>query len=243
MLLVVVLALRVHDMSGSAIAVAALFAALMLPVVLLAPLAGRLVDGFETRRVLLVVSLAQLVVAGGLVFADSVAAILALTALVGAGAAVAGPAEAALIPAVARGTDLARANGWVETCALRRLHRGSADRGGLTAAGGTRLGLAANARRFAAVALAAATMRARRPPQPQMKTDVGRDGLRLLLDDPVLRPTLGAAVGALLFISAVMTAEVFYVRTWWARARRATHSSMRGGWPEWSWARSASPRG
>jgi len=36
--------------------------------------------------------------------------------------------------------------------------------------------------------------------------------LRLLLDDPVLRPTLGAAVAALVVISAVMTAEVFYVR-------------------------------
>src|SRR5688572_30145062 len=113
MLLVVVLALRVHDLSGSGFAVAALFGALMLPVVLLAPLAGRLVDGFETRRVLLLVSLAQLVVAGGLVFADDVAAILVLTALVGAGAAIAGPAEAALVPAAAAGGDLARANGWV----------------------------------------------------------------------------------------------------------------------------------
>ena len=53
MLLVVVLALRVHDLTGSGFAVSALFAALMVPVVLLAPFAGRLVDRVETRRVLL----------------------------------------------------------------------------------------------------------------------------------------------------------------------------------------------
>ena len=62
MLLVVVLALRVHDLTGSGFAVAALFGALMVPIVLLAPLAGRLVDRVETRRLLLLVSLAQ---AGG----------------------------------------------------------------------------------------------------------------------------------------------------------------------------------
>ena len=97
MLLVVVLALRVHDLTGSGFAVAALFAALMGPVVVLAPLAGRLVDRVETRRLLLGVSLAQAVVAGTLVFADGLGAILVLTALLGAGAAIAGPAEAALV--------------------------------------------------------------------------------------------------------------------------------------------------
>ena len=63
MLLVVVLALRVHDLTGSGFAVAALFAALMAPIVICAPLAGRLVDRTETRRLLLVVSLAQAAVA------------------------------------------------------------------------------------------------------------------------------------------------------------------------------------
>ena len=65
-------------------------AALMLPVVLLAPFAGRLVDRVETRRVLLCVSLAQAVVAGGLVLAGGLVPLLVLTALLGAGAAIAG---------------------------------------------------------------------------------------------------------------------------------------------------------
>lgn len=298
MLLVVVLALRVHDVSGSGVAVAALFAALMLPVALLAPLAGRIVDGCETRRVLIVVSLAQLVVASGLVFADGVGPILALTALLGAGAAIAGPAEAALIPVAARGADLARANGWVESARYAGFTAGPLLAAALTAAGGTELGLAANALSFAAVALAAATMRARREPSAGTRaggaggapaagrasgaggaaaaggaggaggTAAGRaggaggaaaagraggaggaaagraggasgaaatgaasgaGGLRLLLDDPVLRPTLGAAVGALLLISAVMTAEVFYVNDV-VGAGAAGYSLVYAGW-------------
>ena len=41
MLAIITLALRVHDLTGSALAVSALFAATMLPIVLMAPLAGR----------------------------------------------------------------------------------------------------------------------------------------------------------------------------------------------------------
>ena len=69
MLLMVVLALRVHELTGSGLAVSGLFVALMVPVVVLAPWAGRLVDRVETRRVLLLVSVAQVAVAGALVFA------------------------------------------------------------------------------------------------------------------------------------------------------------------------------
>jgi hypothetical protein len=57
-------------------------------------------------------------------------------------------------------------------------------------------------------------MRARRPPHPRTPGErLGAlAGLRLLGDDRVLRVTVGAAVGALLFISASLTAEIFYVK-------------------------------
>src|SRR4051794_19317953 len=164
MLLVVVLALRVHDLTGSGFAVAALFAALMGPIVLCAPFAGRLVDRTETRRLLLVVSLAQAAVAGVLVFAGGLAPILVLSALLGAGAAIAGPAEASLVPATVPAARLTQANGWVETARYAGFTAGPLLAGALTAAGGVRLGLAANAASFAAVALAAAAMHGRREP-------------------------------------------------------------------------------
>jgi MFS family permease len=209
LLLVVVLSLRVHDLTGDGFAVAALFAALMVPVVLLAPLAGRLVDRFETRAALMAVSLAQAGVASGLVFADGLAAILVLAALLGAGAAVAGPAEAALVPLT--GDDLTRANGWVETARYTGFTAGPVLAGVLTAAGGTQLGLAVNAASFLAVAIGAGLMHVRRTPAPTVSEHSG-GGLRLLTGDPVLRVTLGAAVIALVCISASLTVEVFYVR-------------------------------
>ncbi len=225
LLMVVLLALRVHDLTGSGFAVAALFAALMAPIVVLAPLAGRLVDGIETRGLLLSVSLAQAAVAAGLVFAGGLAPILALAALLGAGAAVAGPAEAALVPAVARGDALARANGWIETARYSGYTAGPLLAGALTAAGGTRLGLAANAASFLAVALGAALMRARRRPGGAAAGPPARAGVALpasprragggyglLFGDPQLRVAVTAAVAGLLFISASMTVEVFYVR-------------------------------
>ena len=234
LLLVVILALRVHDLTASGLAVAALFGSLMAPIVVLAPVAGRLVDRVETRRLLLLVSLAQAGIAGALVFADGLGSILVLSALLGAGAAIAGPAEASLVPATVKQEGLAKANGWVETARYVGFTTGPLLAGVLTAAGGTRLGLAANAVSFLAVALAAALMHARREParvatraagSPAAATPggtasaaapaadaAGEGGLHLLFGDRVLRVAIGASVAALLFISASMTVEVFYVR-------------------------------
>jgi hypothetical protein len=125
---------------------------------------------------------------------------------------VAGPAEAALVPATVEAEQLTRANGWVETARYSGFATGPILAGALTAAGGTELALAVNATSFLAVAVGAALMRARRAPSPGARVVRGGGGLRLLFDDPVLRVTIGAAVAALVCISASMTVEVFYVR-------------------------------
>jgi MFS family permease len=52
LLAIVALALHVHAITGSALAVSALFATTMLPAVALAPLAGRLADRVESVRLL-----------------------------------------------------------------------------------------------------------------------------------------------------------------------------------------------
>jgi hypothetical protein len=71
-----------------------------------------------------------------------------------------------------------------------------------------------NAATFLAVAGAAAAMRARRPPSTAAAGNRGRalDGVRLLRRDGVLRVTIAAAVAGLLFISAALTVEIFYLK-------------------------------
>jgi len=208
----ITLSLKVHDLTGSAFAVSALFAATMLPIVALAPLGGRLADRVESTRVLLAASVAQAVVAAALAFADPLAAILALTALLTAGAAIAQPAEFALVPAAAGPDRLAAASGRVEAARYAGFTAGPLLAAGLVALGGTQLALLVNAVSFGAVALAAALLRTRRVPEPNAAAHENRACLRALLGDSVLRPVVLAAVGALLFISASMTAEVFYVK-------------------------------
>ncbi len=214
MLALITLSLRVHDLTGSAFAVSALFGATMLPIVALAPLGGRLADRLESTRVLLAASVLQALVAAALAFADPLAAMLALTALLTAGAAFAQPAEFALVPAAAGPDRLAAASGRMEAARYAGYTTGPLLAAGLVALGGTRLALLVNAASFTAVALAAAALRTRRHPRPHAAGHE-RDraaGLRSLLGDRVLRPVVLAAVGALLFISASMTAEVFYVK-------------------------------
>jgi Na+/melibiose symporter-like transporter len=64
------------------------------------------------------------------------------------------------------------------------------------------------------IAAAAGMMRARRPPCAEASRQRPRalDGLRVLRRDRILRVTILAAVGALLFISASLTVEIFYLK-------------------------------
>jgi MFS family permease len=209
LLALLAIVLRVHDTTGSGFAVAALFAAHMLPIVVLAPLAGRLADRVETVHLLGIVALLQAGVATVLVFSDGLPAFIALTTLLGCGAAIAQPAEAALVPVVANEGELTRANGWME----------AARYGGYTAgpllAGVLALqpALAGNALSFLAVAAAAAMLKARRNPDSHSPLATGHSGgLSILLHDRTLKTVIGAAVASLALISASMTIEVFYVK-------------------------------
>ena len=80
LLALIVLALQVHALTGSGLAVSALFATTLVPVIALAPLAGLVADRFESVRVLVVASLAQAAIAVALAFTHDLAAILALSA-------------------------------------------------------------------------------------------------------------------------------------------------------------------
>jgi MFS family permease len=206
------LALHLERMTGSPLAVSAMFLALFGPVVLLGGVAGRFADRFENSRLVLVVSAGQAVAVGAMaLLTGSLPAILALTTLVGAGAALVQPAEFALVPVAAGQSRLSEVNGLVESVRYAGMTLGPLAGGAL--AGHVELALALDAATFAAVALAAALLHARRKPE-RTAGDTGRarEGFAVLAADPMLRVTLVTAVAALLFFSMSITAEVFYVK-------------------------------
>jgi hypothetical protein len=101
----IVLALQVHQLTGSSLAVSALFATTLGPVIALAPLARLVADRCESIRVLVAASLCQALVATVLAFSRDLAAIFALSSLLAAGNAFGQPVEFGLIrqsPAHAR---------------------------------------------------------------------------------------------------------------------------------------------
>ncbi len=210
------LALLVERETGSGLAIAGLFIALWSPSIVLAGHAGLLVDRLDPRRVLVVFSLVQAAVATGLAFAPGTAAILALSALLGAANAVAQPAEFALLPRVAGEDDVAKANGRMEAARYAGFTLGPVAAAVAVTAGGTEVALLADAATFALVALAGALLRTRTraAPASAAAADAGRarDGLRFLRSDAVLRSVLPVAVAALLIMTAVATAEVFFAK-------------------------------
>ena len=211
----VALVLEVHETSGSGLAVAALFGAHMVPVVALAPAAGLLVDRVESVRLLVLVSLAQAGAAAALAFVGGLGPILALSALLGAGVAVSQPAEFALTPAVVGDGDQTEANGHLESARYVGFTAGPLIGGALAAAGGTKLAMLVNAASFLFVAGSALALRARRPRPARAEAgerDRARDGFAFLRSDAVLRVVITAAVAGLLFMSASIAVEVFYIR-------------------------------
>lgn len=232
-LALIVLVLAVHDLTGSGLAVSALFATTLVPVVALAPLAGLLVDRVENVRVLVVASLAQAAVAAGLAFTEELGVLLTLSALLAAGAAVSQPAEAALVPAIAGDERLIEANGLMETARYAGFAAGPVLAAGLSAVAGTRMALLVNAASFLVIALAAGSLRTRRRPQQAEKR--GRAmaeamaGAAHLWRDGVLRVVLLAAVSALVFVSVTLTAEVFYAKDV-LHAGDAGYALLTGAW-------------
>jgi MFS family permease len=210
------LVLHVQQRTGSAFAVSALIFALWGPVVLAAGVAGALVDRFENRRVLIVVSLGQAAtVSAMLAGMDSLWALLPLMVLLGFGVAVSQPAEFALVPAAAGpDTDAARANGLMETTRSIGFTAGPVVGGALGAAGLLWLALALNAVSFVLVAVAAAAIRAQRRPDQSAEPQASgraRDGFAFLVRERDIAITLGGAVAALAVFSISATAEPFFV--------------------------------
>ncbi|HEU5207244.1 MAG TPA: MFS transporter [Gaiellaceae bacterium] len=209
------LTIHLQEATDSGMTIALLYFAIWAPSVVLAGPAGLLADRFDPRRVLLLVSLGQAVVAVGLAFVAGTGVILGLAVLLGIGFAVAQPAEFALVPRVAGEARLAVANGRVETARYAGFAVGPLLGGVLAAAGGLEVAMLVNAATFLVVGLAAIVVRCPHSefclaPEPA----VGRawSGAKYLVQDRLLGVVMTVAFVSLLFMTTNWAANVFFAK-------------------------------
>ena len=213
----VALALQAKNLSGEGmgggLAIAAMFICLWAPVVVLSGHVGLLVDRTETRRLLVVVSLAQAAIATALALVGSLAALLGLAVVLGAGIAVAQAAEFALVPAVAGERELQRANGLVETARALGLTVGPVCGSLLVAIGGTRAAMTVDALSFVVVALGGLSLAVTREPDAAARGEHrrARDGIAFLFGDCLVGLMVVVVFASLLFMSASIPADLVYV--------------------------------
>jgi MFS family permease len=206
-LALVALALHVEAVTGSSFALAALFFALWSPAALLAGPAGLLADRVESRALLIAGASVAVLACGGLVLADGLVEILPLALVLGCAHAVVGPAEFALVPAVAGEERVALANGRMETARYIGYALGPLV-GGVVAAGlGTGAAMALDAATFLALAAVAVALHARRRPSPCAAHDRARDGIAFLVRERTLALVMAVAFVSLLFMTTSWTAE------------------------------------
>ncbi len=210
----ITLTLRIQESTGSGWAVAGLLLTGLVPPVVLAPVAGLLVDRLETVRVLVVTALLQAGIAATLAFTGGVAPTLVLSFLLGAGVAITQPAVFALLPRAAGEDRTTPANAYLEVARWGGAAAGpvlAAVMSDVVGAGST---LLVNAGTFLVVALLVSFLKVRRHPEPSegvpTRRGHARQGIVFIARDPLLRvivPMVGLMV---VFAAADNVAEVFF---------------------------------
>ncbi|HEY8583857.1 MAG TPA: MFS transporter [Capillimicrobium sp.] len=214
-LALIALTLRVEEQTGSGLAVAGLLVASALPVVVLNPLGGWLVDRFETRTVLAAVAGFQTLIAVLLAILDGYAATLALAFLLNAGLTVERPALFALIPRIVGEEAAPRAYAWFESVKYATFTVGMLLGGTLTQAFSASTALLVDAATCALAVAAALALRVRRgardPDEPPEKGALSA-GIRLLWGDRLLRVLIAVLAGSVVFAGIDNVATVFFAR-------------------------------
>ena len=212
-LALITLTLRM-EATGSGWAVAALLLTGLIPPVILAPVAGLLVDRLETVRVLVLAALLQAAVATGLAFVSGIVPTLGLSLLLGAGLSVTQPALFAILPRAVGEERTTEANSMLEVARWGGAALGPLAAAALTASFGASTTLLLNGATFLVVAGLGPFLRVRRPPEPRGEGEPvkgeARQGIVHLASDPLLRlivPMIGLMV---VFAAADNVAEVFF---------------------------------
>ncbi len=174
--------------------VAALLAGQLLPVVVLAPVAGLVVDRFETRRILVIALAGQALLAVPLALVAAPWATVALFTGLYAFSVFVRPATAALVPAITGEGESARGYSRLATGSSLGWIIGPAAGGLITGTFGVTTALLLDAASFAILTGAAALVRARRRPSGVRERRPGRrdldSGFGVLWRSGVLRIAL-----------------------------------------------------
>lgn len=209
LLVTTTLALALQNAGAGGLAVSGLLLAGCAPIALLSPLAGRLADRADSRLLLVATGTGQTLACALLAFTSTPALAIALVALLSCGVAVTQPTLAALLPAMVRPADLARAGGLTQTAISLGTLAGPAVAGLLIGWSGTRVPLLVAAAGYSMLVAAGVLVRTRRVgAHPRTGNGVSwrvRDD-RLIL---ALIASLAAALGT---ASAINEIEVFFVR-------------------------------
>src|SRR6476469_1923333 len=210
---VTALLLAFHDRGTGAWAVAALLAAGALPIVLLAPVAGLVVDRFDSRSVLVVSSLWQAAACALLGFVDQPQVVLALAAVNACGTAVTNPIFLALISVMVPSGQLASANSVQQVAVTIATMVGPAVGGMVTGlTGGPRVPLMLDAVVFVMIAGMSMLIGTRRQPAPDQPRSNARAGIMMVFNDRALTAVVALAVMLPLVVLLIYVAQVFLVR-------------------------------
>ncbi len=219
------LALLVFHLTRSGLGVSGVVIAEILPVLLLAPLAGPLVDRLPRVTVMVGADLARVVLAAVLaVWHGEIAVVYAIAFGLSAGAVFFNPAAGSLLPALVKQDELVAANSAIWSAAVLSQVLLAPLAGLLTATAGYGWAFAANAASFAASALLLRGLRAGEAPRPVTVLPIwaqAHEAARLVGRDRLLRAL--AVAQALAALSAGATSALLVIL-----ASRRLHTSGGG---------------
>jgi MFS family permease len=211
----IALASRVYQQTHAAWAVASVFLAITVPIVLLAPLAGLLLDRLPAKPVLTGAAIVTTGVALALIAVQNVPGTLILAAGFGVCAAVLQPGLSTIVPMLVPPDRITAANGYLQAATWGGMTAGPLLAGLLSAAGGTRLALAGNAACYALGAFGLVLLRLDRAPRPETDEPMLaqlRAGLSYLRADRIARLLVSVvgvmvAFGYMAVVAEVVLAE------------------------------------
>jgi len=196
--------------------VAAILIAGALPLLLLAPFAGLLVDRVRTRPVLVTATLAQAALCVSLAYAPT-ALLVPLLALLACGTAVSVPAWQALVPTLVAESQLSGAMGLLQSVTALAGIAGPFVGGILVATYGFHVPLLVDAASFLVLAAIPVALRLDRVPAGGEATTTSRSealaGIRLILASPMLRALVALVTFFILAIGAINVVEIWFITT------------------------------